>query len=132
MLPTDYTWWATRGTRYGDAKDAIADTVLALLEPQFPGLRASVRMTDVATPLTYWNMARSWRGAYEGWLPSSGSLFGQIDKRLSGLRGFYMAGQWVEPGGGIPLAVMSGRQVVQLMCADEHREFATPYQAAAR
>jgi phytoene dehydrogenase-like protein len=88
-------------------------------------------MTDVATPLTYWNMARSWRGAYEGWIPNSGSFFGQVDKRLTGLRGFYMAGQWVEPGGGIPLAVMSGRQAVQLICADEHHEFAVQSAAGA-
>jgi phytoene dehydrogenase-like protein len=34
-----------------------------------------------------------------------------------------MAGQWVEPGGGVPMAVMSGRQVVQLICADDERPF---------
>jgi phytoene desaturase len=123
MLATDYDWWATRGTHYGHEKDAVTETVLGLLEPHFAGLRANVRMTDLATPLTYWNMARSWRGAYEGWIPNSGSFFGQVDKKLAGLRGFYMAGQWVELGGGIPLAVMSGRQVVQLMCADEGRDF---------
>ena len=33
-----------------------------------------------------------------------------------------MAGQWVEPGGGVVLAVMSGRQAVQLICdAEGHR-----------
>ncbi len=37
-----------------------------------------------------------------------------------------MAGQWVEPGGGVPTALMSGRQVVQLLCAESHREFALP------
>lgn len=123
MLPTSYEWWATRGTQYGHEKDRVLDVVLGLLEPHFPNLRASLRMTDLATPLTYWNMARSWRGAYEGWIPNSGAFFGQVDKKLSGLQSFYMAGQWVEPGGGIPLAVMSGRQVVQLMCADDGREF---------
>jgi hypothetical protein len=34
-----------------------------------------------------------------------------------------MAGQWVEPGGGVPMALMSGRQAVQLLCADEGRLF---------
>jgi hypothetical protein len=40
-----------------------------------------------------------------------------------------MAGQWVEPGGGIPMAVLSGRQAVQLICADARREF-TAHSAA--
>jgi phytoene dehydrogenase-like protein len=122
MLPTTYDWWATRGSRYGREKEEIADRVISKLEPHFDGVRSAVRMVDVATPLTYWGMARSWRGAYEGWQPNADSGFGSVKKQLSGLDGFYMAGQWVEPGGGVPLAVMSGRQAVQLICdAEGHR-----------
>jgi phytoene dehydrogenase-like protein len=123
MLSSDYDFWATRGSRYNSEKDAAADMVLGQLEPHFPAIRSAVRLVDVATPLTYWNMARSWRGAYEGWMPSSASFFGHVGKTLAGLRNFYMAGQWVEPGGGIPTAVMSGRQAVQLVCADQQRAF---------
>jgi phytoene dehydrogenase-like protein len=123
MLPTRYEWWASCGTRYGAEKEALAERIIAKLEPHFPGLRPGVRMVDIATPLTYWNMARSWRGAYEGWLPTADAFTGRIGKKLSGLDGFYMAGQWVEPGGGIPIAVTSGRQAVQLMCEDEGVSF---------
>jgi phytoene desaturase len=126
MLPTTYDWWATRGSRYGKEKEEIADRVISKLEPHFEGIRHAVRMVDVATPLTYWGMARSWRGAYEGWLPNADAGFGSVKKQLSGLEGLYMAGQWVEPGGGVPLAVMSGRQAVQLICdAEGHRFVAT-------
>jgi phytoene dehydrogenase-like protein len=65
-------------------------------------------MVDLATPLTFWNMAHAWRGAYEGWMPSAGAFFGHVKQALSGLTGVHMAGQWVEPGGGVPMAVMSG------------------------
>lgn len=123
MLQSDYAWWATRGARYGAEKDALGELLIARLEPYFPGLRAGVHMIDVATPLTYWGMARSWRGAYEGWMPSADSLHGHIKKTFGDLAGFYMAGQWVEPGGGVPMAVMSGRQVVQLVCRDDERDF---------
>ncbi len=41
MLAIDYTWWATRGTRYGSEKDAVAATVRAQLEPHFPGIRSA-------------------------------------------------------------------------------------------
>jgi phytoene dehydrogenase-like protein len=80
MAPTSYEWWATRGAAYATAKDAVAAQALALLEPHLPGVTDKVRMTDIATPLTYWNMARSWRGAYEGWMPSSESVFGHVAK----------------------------------------------------
>jgi phytoene dehydrogenase-like protein len=123
ILSTTYDYWATRGTAYNAEKDALAQRVQRCLEQQLPALRGAVRVIDVATPLTFWGMARSWRGAYEGWMPSSPALFSHVQKRLPGLSNFYMAGQWVEPGGGVPLALMSGRQVVQLLCEDTARGF---------
>jgi len=120
-LPMPYEWWATRGTRYGAEKEAIAERLLATLQKPFPSLRSSLRMTDVATPLTFWTMARSWRGAYEGWMPSAEGILGHVKKTLAGLDHFYMAGQWVEPGGGVPIALMSGRQVMQLICKGDFR-----------
>lgn len=123
MLPTEYAWWATRRDQYAAAKQDTAATVLAQLSPHFPALRESVRLIDIATPLTYWNMARSWRGAYEGFMPNGSSMFSPVSKKLRGLAGFYMAGQWVEPGGGVPTAVLSGRQAVELLCSDEGQPF---------
>jgi phytoene desaturase len=128
MLKTDYDWWARRGAGYMGAKDEIVESVLGLVERNlpYPGLRSVVELTDLATPLTFWTMARSWRGAYEGWLPRGESMFGHVKKTLPGLDAFYMAGQWVEPGGGVPTALHSGRQVIQLLCADRGRTFSTP------
>jgi phytoene dehydrogenase-like protein len=123
MLSTDYEWWATRGDAYESAKDDVADVARAQIARVIPGFGESVRMIDVATPLTYWQKTRSWRGAYEGWTPNQSSLFGHVKKKMSGLEGFYMAGQWVEPGGGVPTALMSGRQVVQILCDDDRRAF---------
>ncbi len=123
MATTDYEWWATRADGYAAAKDDLARRGLELLEPHVPGISAAVRMVDVATPLTYWRAARSWRGAFEGWQPTTQTFFGHVPKTLPGLAGLYMAGQWVEPGGGVPTALMSGRQLVQILCAQSGRAF---------
>ena len=123
MVPTSYDFWASRGSRYAAETDATAEALIAQLAPYLPGLRESVRMTDIATPITYWNMARSWRGAYEGFMPTSESLFGHVSKKLAGLSGLYLAGQWVEPGGGVPTAVLSGRQAAELLCTEDGRPF---------
>ena len=80
-------------------------------------------VTDVATPLTFWRAARSWRGAYEGWIPDRDHLYTQLHKRLKGLSGLYMAGQWVEPGGGVPTAILSGRQAVKQLCREANEPF---------
>jgi phytoene dehydrogenase-like protein len=125
MVSTDYDWWAKRGAQYQREKEAAAAAVLASLDRQLPGLESSLRMTDLATPLTYWRNARAWRGAFEGWLPGA-NAFKHVPKQLPGLSRFYMAGQWVEPGGGVPTAIMSGRHAVQVMCVDLKREFTPP------
>jgi phytoene desaturase len=122
MLSTDYDWWATRGALYQEEKDRTPDRVLESIDRYLPGTRSAVDVADVATPLTYCRSARSWRGAFEGWLPSSNALK-HVPKELPGLGRFYMAGQWVEPGGGVPVATMSGRHVVEIICAALDRPF---------
>ena len=129
MISTDYDWWAKRGAEYQRAKELAADIVLDCLDQYVPNLKTNVRMTDMATPLTYWRHSRAWRGAFEGWLPGTNALK-HVPKALPGLERFYMAGQWVEPGGGVPTALMSGRHVVQLICAALEREFVPPRPSA--
>jgi phytoene dehydrogenase-like protein len=121
MLQTQYDWWAKTSTRYQHEKDVAADRVLGCLDQHLPGVKAAARMVDVATPLTFWRNARAWRGAFEGWLPQS--AFTHLPKQLAGLDRFYLAGQWVEPGGGVPVAIMSGRHVVEILCAHLRRPF---------
>lgn len=126
LLTTDYDWWATRGSGYLAAKEDLADRTLARLEEFLPRLGRSMEVADVATPLTFWSNARSWRGAYEGFLPRTDSFFGHVPKHVPDVQKLYLAGQWVEPGGGVPTAIASGRQVVQLICNDHERTFAVP------
>jgi hypothetical protein len=54
-----------------------------------------------------------------------------FDHRLAGLEGFWMAGQWLAAGGGIPPAVAQGRDVVALMCAADHVPLGRPGGAPA-
>jgi phytoene dehydrogenase-like protein len=48
-----------------------------------------------------------------------------MSRTLPGLRDFYMAGQWVEPGGGVPTAATSGRNVIQIICKKDRKKFTT-------
>jgi hypothetical protein len=127
-LSTDFDLWhdlhhAPR--RYAEAKDRLAQQVLERLEAHAPGIAEAVEVTDVATPYTFWRYARSFRGSYEGFLPTAETMGRKVAKTLPGLARFYMAGQWVEPGGGIPPAVLSGRQAVQRICHEDDRPFVT-------
>lgn len=131
MAGTTYDYWAKCGDSYATAKATLSETLWSTLAEQLPIANAR-KMTDLATPLTFWNQARSWRGAFEGWMPSADAIFGHVKKTVPGLGSFYMAGQWMEPGGGVPMALMSGRQVTQLICADADVPFAVPALAPGR
>jgi phytoene dehydrogenase-like protein len=82
-----------------------------------------VEVTDVATPYTTWRYTLNREGAYEGWLPTPSMLMTPLPRTLPGLRNFYMAGQWVVPGGGVPTCIASGRDAVRIMCARDGRPF---------
>jgi hypothetical protein len=45
-----------------------------------------------------------------------------IGAGIARLGNFYMAGQWVEPGGSVPLAAASGKAVIQLLCAADGKQ----------
>jgi phytoene dehydrogenase-like protein len=42
---------------------------------------------------------------------------------LPKLKKFYMAGQWLFPGGGLPPAGQSGKWAVQYICREEKKRF---------
>ena len=111
--------------RYEAEKERVATEVLARLEAYYPGLSSQVEMTDVATPYTAWRYTRNYQGAYMGWLPTPEVINTQVKRTLPGLANFYMAGQWVTPGGGVPPCLYSGRHVVQILCHRDGKRFST-------
>jgi phytoene dehydrogenase-like protein len=127
MFIADYTYWKNLRQdpeRYQAEKEKIAEQVIALLDQHYPGLAGQVEMRDVATPVTWERYTGNWQGSMEGWLMTTKTFppF-RMSRTLPGLKSFYMAGQWVEPGGGVPPAAMSGRNVIQIICKREHRLF---------
>jgi phytoene desaturase len=129
MVETDFdAWWALKDDEvaYEAEKARVAAELLERLEAHLPGISSAVEVTDVATPWTFWRVTRNRRGAYEGWLMTKEMLTARVPKTLPGLDGFYMAGQWVEPGGGVPAVLPSGRQVVQLICHRDGVPFTPP------
>lgn len=132
LLTSDYRYWKSLHRdreRYEAEKEKVADTVLALVDRRFPDIRDDVEVVDVATPITYERYTNNWRASFEGWLLSTKTMgmamSGGMSKTLPGLDKFYMAGQWVEPGGGVPTAAMSGRTVIRMVCERDGRAFET-------
>ena len=126
MYQTTYSYWKTLSEdkpRYKEEKERICDAVIAALDKRFPGLAEQVEMRDVATPVTFNRYTGNWQGSFEGWLITPKTMNMRMNKTLPGLKNFYMSGQWVEPGGGIPGGAISGCHVVQLICKEDKKKF---------
>ena len=126
MLDADWDYWAALREdrpRYNAEKERVAAEILERLEDHYPGIAGQVEVIDVATPYTTWRYTRNWRGSIMGWLPSPKAMLTAMRRTLPGLRDFYMAGQWITPGGGVPTCIVSGRQAVQLLCKRDGKRF---------
>jgi phytoene dehydrogenase-like protein len=102
--------------KYKTEKKRIADFYIDILDKELGGIRENLEMVDVATPATTIRFTHNWKGSVEGWMVTRETGFDSLPKELPGLKDFYMAGQWVEPGGGVPSSFFSGRNVVQVIC----------------
>jgi phytoene dehydrogenase-like protein len=128
MFETEWDFWndlRKDRLRYDAEKERVAREVLARLEAHYPGISSQVEVTDVTTPYTTWRYTLNYKGAYMGWLPTPEAIMTTVPRTLPGLANFYMAGQWVMPGGGVPSCLYSGRHVVQILCRRDGKRFST-------
>jgi phytoene dehydrogenase-like protein len=131
MLETrNYSYWQDlqrdAPAQYEAEKQRIAEEFIQILEHKIGDLRDFVEMTDISTPATIIGFTNNWKGSFEGWVATPETGFEGLPNTLPGLGNFYMCGQWVAIGGGVPTAMMSGRTVAQMICKKEEKHFETP------
>ncbi len=116
-------WEKIQLTDYLHEKELILKDAVELLEKHYPVIRNKIEVTDVCTPLTENALTGVWKGSFEGFIPEAGIITTSLPDRLKGLDNFYMVGQWVSPGGGLPPSVQSGKWIVQTLCKENGLEF---------
>jgi phytoene dehydrogenase-like protein len=121
------SWW--RGlrdsdpARYEEEKQKVGELVIEALERELGGIKPHVEVVDVATPATWHRYTGNWQGSYEGFLPTRKTLMKNLGFTLPRLANFYMHGQWVSMGGGLPPAGMHGRALAKILCRKHGKKF---------
>jgi phytoene dehydrogenase-like protein len=128
LLPTrNFTYWAELRSRsltsYREEKNRVAEAVMRVLETQVPGVRQVIEVVDVSTPATVMRYTGNWKGTMEGWLIEPGSGIKLLPNTLPGLGQFFMVGQWIAPGGGLPSGPMTARPAIKAICKHDHVPF---------
>ncbi len=128
-LASRYDYWANLRERdpdsYAQKKQALLQEIGAVLDRRFAGLSRQIEQADLATPATFARFTGNWQGSIQGWLPTPRTLGRRLPRALPGLDGFFMAGHWIETGGGLPSAALSGRYAAQMICNRDGKEFRT-------
>ena len=122
------TWMDLRQNRpdeYRAEKERIAEAVIDALDRRFGRIKENVEVKDVSTPATVIRYTNNWKGSFEGWMLTPRTGMRSLKKTLPGLANFMMAGQWVEPGGGLPSAILSARNAAQVICRKDGNAFRT-------
>jgi phytoene dehydrogenase-like protein len=127
IITRDYDYWIELRiedrAEYARQKKNVADMVISFLENKLGMLRNKIEMVDVTTPATYYRYTNNWKGSIQGWDQENLFQANPFKKKNKTIENFYLTGHWVEPGGGIPTAFKSGRDVAQIICKNEKKEF---------
>ena len=129
MIETNWEHWERLGgspVKYKAEKERIGKAVVGNVVARFPAMKNRVEVTDVATPLTFVRYTGNWKGSYEGWILNRKSLGVMLPMTLPKLSDFYMIGQWISPGGGLPAGLITGRNVIRKIC----REMKVPFKSS--
>jgi phytoene dehydrogenase-like protein len=119
IMGDTYDYWkqAREQGCYDERKQTLFEQVLKALEEQLPVIRGKAAVWDVATPLTY----ESYCGTYHGsWMTTTrpGAKRITYPCKHGGIENLYFAGQRLNPPGGMPVAVSTGRTAAQYLCRD--------------
>jgi phytoene dehydrogenase-like protein len=117
--------WEKMGKEeYMMEKLQIQKDAITYIETEIPGISEFIEVIDVATPKTNVRYTGVKDGAYEGFMPSKDNIMKTLKMQLPKLQNFYMAGQWLFPGGGLPPSAQTGKWTIQLICKKEKQKFA--------
>lgn len=108
---------------YALEKRKLYDILVNKLEADFPGISNQIEAFDITTPLSYERYTGNLRGSITGWVLTPNTFFTFMDKAIPKLNNAYMIGQWILPGGGLPLSALSGKDVIQIICHKDKKPF---------
>jgi phytoene dehydrogenase-like protein len=103
-----------KNPRYQELKNAAAERMIDRAEACIPGLRDSIKYSEVATPLTNARYTRNPNGSIYGAVPALNNLASRISE-ITPISNLLLTGAWVS-NGGMSTALLSGASAAIKAC----------------
>lgn len=123
----NFDYWnnlkASNIEKYNHEKNRIGNEIVEILDKHLGDIKSKVEVMDVSTPATFARYTSNWKGSIQGWEWKPGLIPESIKHNIPKLKHFYMAGQWVAPGGGVSGAFINARDLSRIICKRNHINF---------
>ncbi len=118
----DFDFWKKLPKdEYEKVKTQLVNEVQSRIVEAFPGLNGDIEFLDAWTPLTYERYCDAYHGSYMSFVTTPFGKQIRMKGRLKGLDNLYLAGQWTNSPGGLPVAVASGKFAIQRILKSEKK-----------
>ena len=109
---------------YRREKQRIGTAVLGATQKRFPEMKDKLTLLDVVTPKTYERYCNAYRGAFMPFMLTTAGKMLDHPGKVKSLKNLFLSGQWLQPPGGLPVAVLTGKDTIMRICRKEKRVFA--------
>lgn len=119
----DFDYWKSLSKEeYKKVKAELVEEVIKRIEEAFPELKGNIEFLDAWTPLTYDRYMNAYHGSYMSFVTTPRGKQIRSKGQLKGIKNLYVAGQWTNSPGGLPVAAASGKFAIQRILKKQHRD----------
>ena len=122
QVDEDYEFWKSLSdAEYKETKERLSEEVKIRIEKAFPKFAGNIEFLDAWTPLTYERYCNAYHGSYMSFVTTPKGKQIKMKGQLKGIKNLYVAGQWTNSPGGLPVAVASGKFAIQRILKKQRR-----------
>ena len=119
----DYAYWESlTKEEYARVKCELARAITDRIEKQFPQFAGEMEFLDAWTPLTYNRYCNAYRGSYMSFVTTPMGKQIKMKGTVKGIKNIFIAGQWTNSPGGLPVAVTSGKFAIQRILKSKRKD----------
>lgn len=120
----DFLYWKSlTKEEYQQKKQELVEVVMNRILSMFPELEGHMEFLDCWTPLTYQRYCNAYHGAYMSFITRKGEKAFRVKGTIKGIKNLYIASQWINAPGGLPVALVAGKFAVQRILKKEKRPY---------